>query len=164
MTNSDEEVRIAAILSAAKYGRDDLLPKIRTLATHHEKAQLEACAFALGSLKDEKSIPKLESLARSQVPHIRLAAWKALYDLGRKEFKLPLEKAAKDKDIYAIALLGDVEGSQDVLATLINDNNIQVKINAAVSLLHLQDPRCLASLLDILIMDARGLCFFQNRL
>lgn len=159
MNHSDEEVRIASILSAAKYGRDDLLPKIRTLATHHEKSQQEACAFALGHLKDEKSIPRLESLARSPVPHIRLAAWKALYDLGRKEFKSSLEKAANEKDIFAISLLGDIEESQEVLAHLVNDNNIQVKINAAMALLHMQDPRCLPGLVDILIMDSRGLCF-----
>lgn len=162
MTNSDEEVRIAAILSAAKYGRDDLLPKIRMLATHHEKAQQEACAFALGVLKDETSIRRLEILTRSQVLHVRLAAWKALYDLGRKEFKTSIERAAKEKDIYAISLLGNIEGSQDVLVKLVNDNNIQVKINAAIAMLHLQDPRCLPALVEILIMDSRGLCFSKT--
>lgn len=159
MTNLDEDVRIAAILSAAKYGRDDLLPKIRTLATHHEKGQQEACAFALGILKDETSLPKLKFLAKSQVPSIRLAAWKALYNLGHKEYKIAIENAAKNKDIYAIALLGDIEGSQDVLATLVGDLNLQVKINAAISLLHLRDPRCLSALVDVMIMDSRGLCF-----
>ena len=159
MTNSDEDVRISSILSAAKYGRDDLLPKIRILATHNEKAQQEACAFALGILKDESSIRKLETLTRSPVPHVRLAARKALYDLGRKEFKTAIEDAAKEKDVFAIAQLGEIEGSQDVLASLINDSNIQVKINAAAALLHLRDPRCLATLVEILIMDTRGLCF-----
>lgn len=162
MTNSDEEVRIAAILSAAKYGRDDLLSKIRTLATHHEKAQQEACAFAFGVLKDETSLHRLEILSRSKVPQVRLAAWKALYDLGRKEFKATIEKAAKERDIFAIALLGEIEGSQDVLASLIQDRNLQVKVNAAIALLHLQDPRCLSALLDILIMDSRGLCFSKS--
>jgi len=40
---------------------------------HNEKAQQEACAFALGTLKDETSIRKLENLARSTTPHVRLA-------------------------------------------------------------------------------------------
>lgn len=159
MTNTNEEVRIAAILSAAKYGRDDLLPKIRTLATHHEKAQQEACAFALGELKDETSIRKLEILARSPIAHVRLAAWKSLYDLGRKEFKTSIEKAALEKDLFAIALLGDIEGSQEVLAKLSNDSSIQVKINTAIALLKLQDSRCLPGLVDLMIMDSRGLCF-----
>lgn len=161
MSHSNEEVRIAAILSAAKYGRDDLLPKIRSLATHNDKAQQEACAYALGVLKDETSIPRLETLARSQFSHVRLAAWKALYDLGRKEYKSPIEKAAREKDIYAIAVLGEIEDSQNVLAILIKDNNIQVKINAAIALLHLQSGCSLPGLLDILIMDSRGLCFSE---
>lgn len=159
MTNSDEEVRVSSILSAAKYGRDDLLSKIRILATHNEKAQQEACAFALGVLKDESSFRKLETLAQSRIPHIRLAALKALYDLGRKEFKASIENAAKEKDVFAIAQLGDVEGSQSLLISLLNDNNLQVKINATVALLHLRDPHCLDALIDILIMDNRGLCF-----
>lgn len=159
MTNTDEEVRIAAILSAAKYGRDDLLPKIRTLATHHEKAQQEACAYALGVLKDETSIPRLKKLTCSKIPHVRLSAWKALYDLGHKEFKSSIEKAAKEKDVFAISLLGDIEDSQETLVTLLKDRNIQVKMNAAIALLHLRDPRCLDALLDILIRDSRDLCF-----
>lgn len=159
MTHPDEEVRIASILSAAKYGRDDLLSKIRMMATHHEKAQQEACAFALGVLKDETSIPRLEILARSNVAHVRLAASKSLYKLGRKDFKEALEKAAQNKDVYAIALLKDVEGSQDLLARLVNDPNIQVRVNAAIALVHHRDPRCLQALMEILLMDTRGLCF-----
>lgn len=162
MTNPDEEVRIAAIISAADYGRDDLLPKIRILATHNEKAQQEACAFALGVLKDESSIPKLETLAHSKIPHTRLASWKSLYDLGRKEYKSSIENAAREKNVYAITLLGEIEGSQDLLSKLAMDSNIQVKMNAAIALLHLKDSRCLPGLLEILLMDSRGLCFSKT--
>lgn len=159
MSHADENVRISAVLSAAKYGRDDLLPKIRTLATHNEKAQQEACAYALGVLKDENSIKKLEAISRSNVQHVKLAAWKALYNLGRKEYKQCIERAARNKDIFAIALLSDIDGSQDLLFNLLKDSNLQVKVNATLALLDLQDPRCLPSLLEILIMDSRGLCF-----
>lgn len=159
MGNANEDVRMAAILSAAKYGRDDLLPKIRTLATHHEKAQQEACAYALGVLKDEKSIPRLEILARSNVPQISLAAQRSLYQLGRKEYKSQIEQKAREHDVYAIGSLGDIEGSEDLLAELLKDKNLQVKVNAAVALLHLKDPRCLPVLIDILVMDSKGLIF-----
>lgn len=159
MSHANHEVRVASILSAAKYGRDDLLPKMRTLATQHEKTQQEACAFALGNLKDETSIPQLERLAKSSVPSIHLAAVYALYSLGKKDYKKELEKLATEKDVYAIALLKDVDGSQDLLAQLIQEPNIQVKVNAAVSLLHHKDPRCLSALADILVMDSKGLIF-----
>lgn len=162
MSNSNEDVRISAILSAAKYGRDDLLPKIRTLATHHEKAQQEACAYALGCLKDEKGISKLEMLAHSKVPHVQWAACKSLYDLGRKEYKAILEKAAKNKDLYAITLLGDIQGSEELLAALALDPNLQVKVNATIALLHLQDSRCLPGLKEILIADHKGLCLSKT--
>ncbi|BBI16770.1 Uncharacterized protein NCS13_1_0575 [Neochlamydia sp. S13] len=160
MCHSHEEVRLAAIINAAKYGCDELLYKIRTLATHKEKAQQEASAFALGLLKDENSIPTLKNLSCSNVSHVQLAAWKALYDLGCKEYKILIENAAKQKDIYAIFLLGELQESQDCLALLINDPNIQVRVNAAMALLYLQDPRCTKVLLqDILITHPQDMCY-----
>ena len=63
-----EKVRIEAILNAAEFGRDDLLPQIRIIASHLSPAQQEACAIALGKLKDTASIPKLEKLGKSKIP------------------------------------------------------------------------------------------------
>src|SRR5579871_759205 len=51
--------RIEAVLSAARYGRDDLLPMIRSRATHLNVAEQEACATAIGYLKDSKSMALL---------------------------------------------------------------------------------------------------------
>lgn len=158
MSSKDEEVRVSAIISTANYGRDDLLPKVRILSSHNEKAQQEACAYALGKLKDESSIPRLEMLSRSKIPHVRLAALKALYNLGHKDCKSDIEKAAQEKDVYAIAALGEVEGSQNLLVILLKDPNMQIRINAAIALMQLRDPRCLAILQEILITDSRGLC------
>jgi HEAT repeat protein len=157
MSHADQEVRVAAILSSAKFERDDLLPKIRTLATHGEKAQQEACAFALGALLDQTSIPRLKILSQSSIPPVRLAAWNSLHSLGCKEYKGFIEGAAKENDIFAISLLGEIEGSENVLASLVSSSNIQIKINAGYALLQRRDPRCLPALVDMLIMDSRGL-------
>jgi HEAT repeat protein len=157
MTNSNEDVRIASILAAAETKRDDLLPKIRTLATHGEKAQQEACAYALGILKDESSIKRLDILAKSSIPHVHLAAWNALYHLGKKNYKTQIEQAAKDGDVFAITLLGDIEGSEDLLAEINKHSNLQMRVNAAIALLNRQDPRCLAALMEILLLDSKGI-------
>lgn len=157
LSNLHESVRIATILSAAQFGRDDLLPSIRILATHHSIAQQEACAAALGILKDETSVKKLETIASSGTITKRLAALQALYRLGRKEAKNPVEKAAKENDLFAIAILGEMEGSEEVLFELTKSPNTHVKTNAALSLLKLKDARCLRPLCEILITDERDL-------
>lgn len=159
MAHPNEDVRIATILSAAEYGRDDLLPSIRILATHHALAQQEACAAALGMMKDESSVTKLEAIASSGSLTTRIAAWQALYRLGRKERRLDIEAAAKQNDLFAITVLGDIEGSEATLFTLTQSQNLQVKINATLALLKRKDPRCLKSLCDVLIRDMRDLAF-----
>lgn len=160
LAHKNEEVRIAAVLSAAQHGRDDLLPQIRLLATHHAMAQQEACAFALGLMKDESSVDKLQTIATSSgASTVRLAAWQALYRLGRKEVRQPIEEAAKGGDLFAVAILGDIEGSEEVLFALTKSPNMHVKVNATLSLLKRKDIRCLQSLCEVLIRDSRDLSF-----
>lgn len=159
LTHPKESVRVEAILSATKYGRDDLLPTIRTLATHHLMVQQEACAIYLGAMKDELSAPKLEAMKNSGCSTVRLAALQALFRLGRQEMRLHLEEAAKAHDLFAITLLGDISGSEDVLVELIKSQNIQVRVNATLALLKRQDSRCLIPLTEILVRDSRDLAF-----
>jgi HEAT repeat protein len=162
LVHPDEKVRVETIFNVAKHGRDDLLPQIRRLATHHNIAQQEACAWALGILGDGSSISKLEILARSSTTMVKLAALRALYQLGKKEAQDEIEKIAKGKDLYAIAALGEMEGSKEVLVNLLQDDNIQVKINASMALLERGDPRCLIPLCDVLIQDARDLALLKT--
>lgn len=154
-----EPVRVSAILSAAEWKRDDLLPQIRKLAAHHEIAQQEASATALGLLRDENSIPRITALTQSNVPTVRLAALKALYQLGQKEARIPIEKMAKDNSPFAIQVLGEMKGSEATLAELTESPQIQTRVNAALALLELRDSRALPALTEILITDSRDLVF-----
>lgn len=161
LAHSAEEIRIEAILSVAKHERDDLLPVIRRLATHHEPAQQEACAAALGMLRDESSAAKLQQLSKSSNATIKLAALKSLYHLGRKQVREEVEALAKNNDLFAIALLGDMPGSEDVLAELLKHSSSQVMGNAALALLELGDPRCVSFIAEILMKDVRDLSIFK---
>lgn len=155
LTHSDEQVRIETVLNAAKFDRDDLLPAIRRLATHHDVAQQETCATALGYMKDESSVGKLTQFSHSPNVSVKLAALHSLYLLGRHETRHEIEKIALTKNIFAISLLGSMPGSELILAELMYDPNIQVRVNAALALLERNDPRCLKMLSDILIPDSR---------
>lgn len=162
MTEQDDNVRIEAVLSAAKYGRDDLLPKIRILASQHNRGQQEACAIALGELKDNSALDKLEKLSLSPVPSVRLAAYKALYQLGKEECRLSIEEEAKKDNLFAINLLGNMPGSEDFLFKLTKSDNFQVRLNAILGLLERRDSRVLNSIAEILIKDHRDLAFIKQ--
>lgn len=162
MASPSEPVRVEAILSAAKYQRDDLLPKIRNLATHHDLVQQEACATALGMMKDETSLNKLEQMAQSNAPYVRIAALKSLYHLGKKEKGKELMALAAEGNIFAIACLADVPESKELLYRLCQHDQIQIRTNAALALLEHQDPRCLPSLVEVLFRDSRDLAFMKT--
>jgi HEAT repeat protein len=161
MNDPNEEVRIEAILNAARFERDDLLPQIRNLSTHLNNGQQEACAVALGTMRDEDSIPTLEEMAHSSSSPVRLAAWTALYRLGKKEYLTQVLETAREHDPFAISALGEMEGSEETLFQLMNENNLQVRINAALALLERQDPRCLKGVAEVLLRDARDLAFIR---
>ena len=152
-------VRTEAILNAGRYERDDLLPHIRAQATHLNIAEQEACAYALGMLKDSKSLPLLKKLSNSPSANVKLAALKSLYLLGEVQSKDELIQMAQKEDLFAIATLGGVAESEEVLAKLVKDENGQVRFNAAMSLLQLRDGRAAKPLIEFLVRDSRDLGF-----
>ena len=151
--------RIEAIRSAASYGRDDLLPMIRSRATHLNIAEQEVCSTALGVLKDSKSIPLLKNLAKSPTTHVKLAAKQALYILGDASSKEEIVTLAKEGDLFAITLLGEISGSEETLLPLTRSSNLQIRFNAVFSLLRLRDSRVLNPLCEFLVRDSRDLGF-----
>jgi HEAT repeat protein len=151
--------RIEAILSAARFGRDDLLPMIRSRGTHLNVAEQEACAFAIGHLKDSKSIPLLKKLAKSPSSNVKLAANYSLFLLGEDSAKNEIALLAKEGDLFAISLLGEIPGMQDVLFPLTKDPQLQVRFNAVFSALKLGDSRPLDVFLEFLVRDSRDLGF-----
>lgn len=157
LNNSDNNTRLAAIQSIAEHKRDDLLPTIRTLATHHNGPQQEACAHTLGLFKDELSANKLEVLSTAASSNVRLAAWLALYRMGRLHVKESIENLAKTEDLFAITALGSIPGSEDLLYELSQSSSPQVRINANLALLKRKDRRCLRALADVLLKDSRDL-------
>lgn len=159
LNDPSEKVRIAAVLCSAENGRDDLLPEIRQLTSQLSFAQQEACAKALGILKDEKSRAKLQRLTSSQYPYVALTAHQSLYQLGDEESTQPIIESVQKGNVFAITLLGQIEGSEDLLVTLLDNPDIQIRVNASIALLEREDPRCLPGLSEILIRDKRDLGF-----
>ncbi|MCI0382094.1 MAG: hypothetical protein L0207_03465 [Chlamydiae bacterium] len=158
----NEAVRVEAILNVAKFGRDDLLPLIRACVTHLNLAEKEACCVALGTFKDLKSLEKLKRLQNSTSMEVRLAASKALYDLGDRSASELIIEMAKGKNLYAVGLLAEIEEGKELLVGLLNDEDLQVRFNVALSLLEHRDPRAIGPILEVLISDERDLGFIPQ--
>jgi HEAT repeat protein len=159
MDDSFHLTKIEAILNAARYGRDDLLPAIRAGATHLDNPEQEACAAALGYLKDMRSMKKLKKLANHPSTTVQLAALQALFALGDTSATKLVAKEAATGNLLAISLLGEMPGHEDTLFPLSRSNDMQVRFNAAVSLLKKKDPRSLPPLIGFLIKDSKDIGF-----
>lgn len=155
----NEKVRIETLISIATEHRDDLLPQVRLLSSHHHPPQQEACAWCLGELKDSLSIPKLEKLVKSNIVFVRLAAAHSLVKLGKQEYCQKIVDEAKKGDLFAITLLGSHPGNEEVLADLQICGDFTVQMNASAALLERRDSRCLKKLAPIFLRDPRDLAF-----
>lgn len=159
LNQSSNDVRMAVILSVAKYQRDDLLPQIRQQSAQFQFALQEACATIFGLFKDEESIPKLVKLSLSHYPTVALAAHCALYQLGRESSIAFIEQAALKEDLFAIACLAEIPERPQALLELLNKPNLQVRLNALIALLKQHHPRALEQIEEVLIRDKRDLAF-----
>jgi HEAT repeat protein len=156
----DPQVRVESILNVARLGRDDFLPLLRKRLTHSHVAELEAAIFAVGVLKDTFSSDKLKKLSSSSIDSLRLAATRALLHLGDRKSLSLIEEMAKKQNLFAIAALGEIPGSEELLASFASSKDIQVRINTAISLLQRRDARCLSALSELLLADSRDLAFY----
>lgn len=152
-------VRVEALLSAARFGRDDLLPAIRMNITHLNVAEQEAAAYAVGILKDTRSIKKLKRLYNSSSSNIQIAAAKSLLMLGDPSAKDFLIQKAATCNPFAIASLEEVPEGKDLLAKLCKHPDLLVRTNAAMTLLKHRDPRCKQAIMEILVRDVRDMGF-----
>jgi len=162
MEDKVSSVRVEALLSAARFGRDDLLPAIRMNITHLNVAEQEAAAHAVGMLRDSKSVKKLKRLFENAPINVQLSAARSLYLLGDGTAKEFIIEKASQGDLFAIVALADVPEGKDCLAKLCHHPDLSVRINAALSLLKHRDPRCKFALLEILVRDSRDMGFMPQ--
>ncbi|NGX46113.1 MAG: hypothetical protein K940chlam2_01295 [Chlamydiae bacterium] len=155
-------VRVEALLSAARFGRDDLLPSIRSSLTHLDVAEQEAAAFSVGLLKDTRCQKRLIKLLDSPQSNVQIAAALSLHKLGdHSGIALLLEKAGKE-DLYAIQALSAVNEGADLLARLSKHADIQVRLNATMALLAMRDDRAALPLMELLLHDSRDMGFMPH--
>ena len=150
MNDQELSVRSASYLSAAAFGRDDLLGYLRASATHKNPAEQEVCAIALGRLADSHSRDQLKKLSLSTYPNVRLSAHRALYQLGDTTSSSPIIDMANEGDLLAILALGSIPEAKDSLLKLVNNPNRDICLNAALALLQHKHEACLLPIAEFL--------------
>ncbi len=150
MNDQELNVRSAALLSAADYGRDDLLGYMRAAATHKNPAELEVSAVALGRLGDTHSRDTIKKMLKSPYDSVKLAALRSLSMLGETTCASAIEELAKKGDLFAILALGAFPESIEVLKLFLHSDNQDQKLNACLALLQLKDPDCTLPVAELL--------------
>ncbi|HPE85671.1 MAG TPA: HEAT repeat domain-containing protein, partial [Chlamydiales bacterium] len=150
MNDPELNVRSAAMLSAADFGRDDLLGYMRAAATHKNPAEQEVSAIALGRLGDTHSKDTLKKMLKSPYDNVKLAAMRSLAMLGETNICESITELAKSGDLFAILALGAFPEAADTLKQFLQSDNRDQKLNAALALLQLKDPDCTLSIAELL--------------
>ena len=78
-----------------------------------QHSEQEACAFAMGALKDSSSLAKLKKLAPSPSENIKIASILALKELGDRSEIPSLTELARSHNIFAISAFGSIPGSEN---------------------------------------------------
>jgi HEAT repeat protein len=162
MSASSSTTRAETILSVARFNLEAFLPKIRAVASHGLLDEQEACAFALGYFKDSTSIERLKSLVLSSDSSVRLAALHSLYKLGDANALEGIFSLCKKKNIFAIYLLKDLPGGEDLLASFLDDDDLQVRFNAAFALLKKRDLRAFPCIEEFLFRTVKDFGFYPH--
>ncbi len=165
INDPDPNVRITAILYSALYQRDDLLPNIRSTLTHSDCLIKEAACFAIGHLKDLNSSDTLKRIAAtSHFPETKLAALISLIRLGHTEASLEIFQMAKNGNLFAIHLLGEIPDSDSILEELLLSKDSGVTLNATVALLSRKNPKVFSHLIELLQtnIDVSGFTPFSS--
>jgi HEAT repeat protein len=157
LNDSSSDVRLETILSIANFQKDDLLSHLRKRFANSTIAEKEAICYCFQKLNDTSSLEDLKKLSTSNIENVKLSALRAMFHLEDYSIKTEIEKLAMQNDLFAISLLKEIDGTQDTLHKLLNSQNKLVKMNAAISLLHKKDPKCLIVIKEILIDQLKDL-------
>ncbi len=150
LMNPCQLVRMAAIHAVADRSLDAYAPYIRTLASQHDVAQLEACAYALAELNDHQAVPLLLKMTGVCAQETKLAAYLALYRLGYSSCQSKIVEAALSGNPYAIHILPLLDNQEEVLYNIYQRGDTTVRANAAIALLSTKDRRAPALMVEYL--------------
>jgi len=159
LRDSNERVRLEAIHAICRMGLTDLQPDLKALYSDNFPAIQEAVCASIGSFQVASSKELLENFKKSNFSTTRLSALFASYELGDDTSRRHIEQEALEGNLFAIGLLGKMKGSEDILSHLMHSPDSSVRVNSAIELLKLKDPRSVDGLHELFIQNPKDLVF-----
>jgi HEAT repeat protein len=153
-----EEMRLAALLAILKYGMEDLKTVISPILSQKNPIELETVAYTLGLMQDLSATENLKKLTSFPQIEVRLSALYALIKLGYTDYSIEMERLAKEKNLFAISMLGNLNFGESVLIPLLQDEEVTIRLAATLALLHQRNPVVMPYLLDLFDINRNILC------
>ncbi len=152
LADPDPAVRVQTILAIGGANRNDLLQDLTPLTSHRSPLELEALAWAFGSLQDLTAQPFLEGLLANPTLSVQVSAARALAQLGIPKGKKHLESIALSGNSLATLTLGQFQGTETTLHEIyLSSPSLTQRTNAAIALLERRDPLAVEGVLPLLV-------------
>lgn len=150
LSDSDPQMKIAALLAIKSTHRDDFTDDVRKILTQKDPLLTETALNIAGIFQDSKSKPVVTSFIDSPYPHVQLAALNALKRFNDPASESSLMALANQGNIFAITSIYSIEKSEETLVALCRHPDVHVRINALGVLLEKRDPRAGKFLIEFL--------------
>lgn len=152
--DSNVNIRLSAIDALIKMGSPAIEKLICALESPIETIR-ESAAFALGRIKNIDTIPKLINLLSDKSIYVRMAAARALSNMGENTIKTLLDllkdrnEAVRESASYALGEIKDKDAVPYII-DLLTDKNPFVKISVIQALGKIGDKRAIEPLSRLL--------------
>jgi HEAT repeat protein len=148
LSDPNPEMKIATMLSATEYRRDDLRDDIKKILSQPDPQVQESAIFAASHLQDLRCVELLQNFTHSTHTNLKLAAILGLLSFFDEKNKPQLFELAQEGNLFAIFSLGAVDGSEEVLVKLAKTQDYNIKLNTMAALLEKKHPLAKDLLID----------------
>ena len=155
INSANPQTRLATILSIAQNKKGEFLDDIKKRLKYGNTAEIEASIFALESLKSSVCLKELKELCSHHIEFIKLSSLRALKRLGDDSVSDSIADIAKNGNIFAIYMLGELGIKKDILVDLTKSKDLIIKINALYALFLQKDPKYIDQLCNMLFESKR---------
>lgn len=150
LSDPNREMKIACILSACQYGRDDLREDIRKTLSQPDPFVQESAIFAISHMQDLSSKELIESFLDSSHTNLKLASNLGMIQFHDEKALKTIFDLAETGDLFAIFSLGSISQSLPTLEKLYNSKDPNVTLNVMAALLEKKHPKAKELLIDFL--------------
>ena len=157
--HSSTDVRLETIYAITLFNYEELIDQVQLQIQDSSPAIQEAVIAAVGTLGKHPDKQKFIEMLQTRHELQGLAAAYILVKLGDETGKEFILKEASKNNLFAISLLGEISPPSQLLIQKIENDNLQVHVNATIALLEQKEPQAVIGLPTLFIQSHNDLAF-----